>query len=94
MTRNNKETKGILSRRDFIQTTSVGVGTTAIAALSANEAKAISPSQVSRWDHGADVVILGTGFAGQVSAIAHFIDGASSVSSPHRLRFNSPKNTF
>jgi 3-oxosteroid 1-dehydrogenase len=77
MKRNNKETESSLSRRDFIQTTAVGIGTTAIVALGTNEAKAISPSQVSQWDHEADVVILGTGFAGQVSAIIAHDAGAS-----------------
>jgi len=77
MKRNHTETESRLSRRDFIQTTGVGFGTTAMMALSANEANAITPSQVSRWDYEADIVILGTGFAGQVSAITAHDAGAS-----------------
>jgi succinate dehydrogenase/fumarate reductase flavoprotein subunit len=76
MKQNNKGTGG-LSRRDFVQTAAAGIGITAIGALSSAEAKAITPSQVSRWDQEADVVILGTGFAGQVSAITAHDAGAS-----------------
>ncbi len=58
-----------LSRRNFIKNASVGAGAAAIASLSTSEAKAIAPEQVPEWNYEADVVILGTGFAGQVSAI-------------------------
>jgi succinate dehydrogenase/fumarate reductase flavoprotein subunit len=72
-----REAKRCVSRRDFIQTTAVGVGTIAVAALTADEARAMSPAQVRRWDYEADVVILGTGFAGQVSAVVAHDAGAS-----------------
>ena len=66
-----------LSRRNFIKSVSIGAGTAAIASLSSYEAMAISPEQVPGWDVEADVVILGTGFAGQVSAIVAHDAGAS-----------------
>jgi succinate dehydrogenase/fumarate reductase flavoprotein subunit len=65
------------SRRKFIRTTAIGVSAAAIPFLSANEAKAITPKQVPKWNYEADVVILGTGFAGQVSAIVAHDTGAS-----------------
>ena len=65
-----------ISRRNFIKTASIGVGAAAIASLSPSEAKAISPNQVPEWDYETDVVILGTGFAGQVSAIVAHDAGA------------------
>ena len=66
-----------VSRRNFIKTLSIGAGAAAISSLSSSEAKAISPNQVPKWDYEADVVILGTGFAGQVSAITAHDAGAS-----------------
>ena len=66
-----------LSRRNFIKTVSIGAGAAAISSLSPKEAKAITLNQVPKWDYEADVVILGTGFAGQVSAITDNDAGAS-----------------
>ena len=66
-----------LSRRGFLKTASIGAGVAAIASLSPSEAKAITLNQVPKWDYETDVVILGTGFAGQVSAIVAYDAGAS-----------------
>ncbi|MBI3949221.1 MAG: twin-arginine translocation signal domain-containing protein [Acidobacteria bacterium] len=46
-----KETKSDLTRRDFIKTTAVGVGATALAGLSAKEAGSLLPSTRSRLPH-------------------------------------------
>ncbi|MBI3949029.1 MAG: FAD-dependent oxidoreductase [Acidobacteria bacterium] len=56
MKRNEKKD---LSRRDFIKTTAVGVGATALTGLSAKEAKAQGPPV--NWDKETDVVVVGTG---------------------------------
>ena len=77
MKHNTEDTPVNLSRRNFIKTVSIGAGAAVIASLSPDEAKAISPNQVPEWDNEADVVILGTGFAGQVSAITAHDAGAS-----------------
>ncbi|MBI3949499.1 MAG: FAD-binding protein [Acidobacteria bacterium] len=66
----NKETKKDLSRRDFIKTTAVGVGATALAGLGSAEVKTIPPDQVPKWDYEADVVDVGYGAAGAAAAIA------------------------
>ncbi|MBI3949220.1 MAG: FAD-dependent oxidoreductase [Acidobacteria bacterium] len=71
-----KETKKNLSRRDFIKTTAVGVGATALAGLGAKEAKAIPITEVPRWDREADVVIVGCGASGSVAAIEAYDAGA------------------
>lgn len=65
------------SRRSFIRTAAVGVGAAAIAPLAASEAKPLSPASVQRWTHETDVVILGAGFAAQVSAIVAHDAGAA-----------------
>lgn len=77
MKEKTEDTPVNLSRRNFIKTMSIGAGAAVISSLSANQAKAISPDQVPEWDYEADVVILGTGFAGQVSAIVAHDAGAS-----------------
>lgn len=67
--------KNELSRRDFIKTTAVGVGATALAGLESEEAKAqeLIPEN---WDKEADVVIVGYGGAGAVTAITAHDAGA------------------
>lgn len=66
-----------VTRRDFVKTTAASVvGATAISILSDEDAKAITPLQVPKWDLSADVVILGTGFAGQMTAIIANENGA------------------
>lgn len=69
--------RGNSSRRSFIKTAAIGATAATIASLSAHETKAISSAAVVKWDHDADVVILGTGFSGQVSAIIAHDAGAS-----------------
>lgn len=55
------------SRRDFITTTAVGVGAAGLG-LSSTVAPAAAPPE--RWDVEADVVVVGYGGAGAVTAIA------------------------
>jgi succinate dehydrogenase/fumarate reductase flavoprotein subunit len=70
----NKGTKNDLSRRDFIKTTAVGVGATALAGLGAKEAKA-----TPLWDYEADVVVIGAGAVGLPAAIKARDEGASVI---------------
>lgn len=74
---NTKSSPINLSRRNFIKAVGIGCGSAAIASLSLSEAEAMAPEHVPKWDYEADVVILGTGFAGQVSAIVAHDAGAS-----------------
>jgi hypothetical protein len=50
-----------LSRRSFIKTAAIGAGTAALAGLGADRARATWLSEVPKWDHEAEVVILGIG---------------------------------
>jgi succinate dehydrogenase/fumarate reductase flavoprotein subunit len=70
----NKESKQDLSRRDFIKTTAVGVGATALAGLGAKEAKA--QEEPLQYEIVTDVVIVGTGGAGLAAAIEAKAAGA------------------
>ena len=70
----NKETRKVLSRRDFIKATAVGVGATALAGLS--ETKAESAGIPEKWYKEADVVVVGYGGAGVVTAITAHDAGA------------------
>jgi hypothetical protein len=70
-----KKAKNDLSRRDFIKTTAVGVGATALTGLGAKEARATALPE--SWDYEADIVVLGFGFAGQAVAIEARDAGAS-----------------
>jgi succinate dehydrogenase/fumarate reductase flavoprotein subunit len=65
------------TRRNFIKAAGIGAGVAAIASLSPGQAKAISPDQVLEWNYETDVVVIGTGFAGQVSAISAHDKGVS-----------------
>jgi hypothetical protein len=66
------------SRRDFVKSTAVGIGATALAGLSA-EGRGIQPSAQQQWDHGADVVIVGAGATGLPAAISARENGASVI---------------
>jgi succinate dehydrogenase/fumarate reductase flavoprotein subunit len=66
-----------MKRRDFIKTTAVGVSAAAVWSLSDKDAKAVAPSDVTRWDYEADVVVVGAGFAAQAAAITAHDAGAS-----------------
>jgi len=57
------------SRRDFIKSTAMGIGATAFMGLGSQKARATQFSEVTKWDYDAEVVILGTGGAGLVTAI-------------------------
>lgn len=63
-----------VSRRDFIKTTAVGAGV--LAGPQAKDVKAKATTLVDRWDKEADVVIVGYGGAGAVSAITAHDAGA------------------
>jgi succinate dehydrogenase/fumarate reductase flavoprotein subunit len=65
-----------LSRRKFIRTAAAGAGVTACAGIGSGEAKAILPRQVSKWEHEAAIVVLGTGAAGFVAAITAHDQGS------------------
>jgi succinate dehydrogenase/fumarate reductase flavoprotein subunit len=72
----NKQVKSEFSRRDFIKTTAVGVGATALTGIGARETKAVTPDEVPQWDLEADVVVVGFGFAGATAAITAHDKGA------------------
>jgi len=57
------------SRRDFIKTTAAGVGAATLTGLNATNAEAKGAKAVEKWDHKADVVVIGYGGAGVVAAI-------------------------
>jgi succinate dehydrogenase/fumarate reductase flavoprotein subunit len=65
-----------LSRRDFIKTTSVGIGAAAIVGLNPESAISREATSVMNWDKESDVVVVGTGFAGIASAITAHNAGA------------------
>jgi succinate dehydrogenase/fumarate reductase flavoprotein subunit len=65
-----------LSRRDFIKTTSVGIGATVMVGLSAETAGSKDIAIPHKWDKESDVLIVGTGFAGLASAITAHDAGA------------------
>jgi len=63
----NEKGSSALSRRNFIKTTAAGVGATALAGFSSTEA--IAAGLPKKWDKEADVVVIGYGGAGIVTAI-------------------------
>ena len=72
-----KRDKGMkegFSRRDFIKTTAVGAGGTALTGLSAQSRAAAKTA--ARWDGEYDVVVVGYGGAGAVAAITAHDAGA------------------
>ncbi len=70
----NKNKK--LNRRDFLKTTSAGIGAAAIVGFNAEHATGREVSSNVKWDMEADVLIAGTGFAGLASAITAHDAGA------------------
>ena len=72
----NKKTKKDFSRRDFIKTTAVGVGATALTGIGAKDSKAQDIPVIENWDNEADVVVVGYGGAGVVAAITAHDAGA------------------
>lgn len=73
----DKETKNRFSRRDFVRTTAVGVGATALAGLGSKEAKAMQLPPT--WDYQTDVLVIGAGIAGLVSALVAATQGAKVI---------------
>ena len=67
-------TTGKMNRRGFLK--GAAAAAPAVAAAGAWDAWGQSPGQAPRWDREADVVILGTGFAGLAAAIAAHDAGA------------------
>jgi hypothetical protein len=64
------------SRRLFLRTTATGVGSAALAGLSAVEAGVTQSDQIKKWDLEAGVVVLGLGAAGLMTAITAYDQGA------------------
>src|SRR5712691_4538110 len=68
-----------VSRRKFIKGgAALGVGATALAGVGASEAGAAPQSRI-KWDHTADVVIVGAGASGLPAAIMARDQGASVI---------------
>jgi len=65
------------SRRDFIKTTGIGVGATALAGLGTGDARAAALPE--KWDKEADVVVVGCGGAGTTAAITAHDAGAKVI---------------
>lgn len=68
--------KNYLSRRNFIKTTSVGIGAAAIVGLNPESAMSQDATSAIKWDKETDVLVVGTGFAGLASAITAHDAGA------------------
>src|SRR4051812_8154301 len=75
----NKKPKDFnVSRRKFIKEgAAIGVGATALAGVAAQEAAAAQAK--IKWDHTADVVIIGAGASGLPAAIMARDQGASVI---------------
>ena len=58
-----------LSRRDFVKRAAAGLGAVALAGAATDAAGARPADRARKWDERADVVVLGTGAAGLVTAI-------------------------
>jgi succinate dehydrogenase/fumarate reductase flavoprotein subunit len=65
-----KKSKTGLTRRGFMKGAAAGAGAAALTGFGVRGAEAISPTKVPRWDYEADVVVVGYGGAGAVTAIA------------------------
>jgi succinate dehydrogenase/fumarate reductase flavoprotein subunit len=64
------------SRRNFLKATATGVGSVTLAGLGAAQAEATQFDQVTKWDHEAEVLVLGIGAAGLMTAITAHDQGA------------------
>ncbi|MBI4469840.1 MAG: FAD-binding protein [Acidobacteria bacterium] len=64
-----EERKKKFSRRDFVKTTAVGVGASALAGLSAREAEAQGTQGALQYGLVTDVVVVGAGLCGLPAAI-------------------------
>lgn len=74
--KHNKETKKALSKRDFIKTITAGVGATILSGFDTKDSKAQDTPLVDHWDEEADVIVVGYGGAGAVTAITAHDAGA------------------
>jgi succinate dehydrogenase/fumarate reductase flavoprotein subunit len=77
----DKQNPKNLSRRDFVRTTAVGLGTAALTSIGAVPTEAAQGgAQVAKhWDHEADVVVIGAGATGLPAAIEAIENGASVI---------------
>lgn len=64
------------SRRVFLKSTATGAGSAALAGFVATKAESTQSDEVRKWDHEADVVVLGIGAAGLMTAITASDRGA------------------
>lgn len=72
-----KEPKEKLTRRDFIKGSAAGAGVLLIVGTTANEARAIPANPApKKWDHQADMLIVGAGGSGLMAAIEAHDQGA------------------
>jgi hypothetical protein len=58
--------------RGFLKVTATGMGSAALDELNALEAGATQSDQIKKWDSEADVLVLGVGAAGLMTAITAF----------------------
>jgi NADPH-dependent 2,4-dienoyl-CoA reductase/sulfur reductase-like enzyme len=72
----NKKTYKDLSRKDFIKTTAVSVETSALVGLNTEAFGAQNKQSAYKWLKEADVVVVGYGGAGVVTAITAHDAGA------------------
>jgi succinate dehydrogenase/fumarate reductase flavoprotein subunit len=75
----NEETQDAVSRRGFIKTTALGVGATVLTGLNVEDSSAKSNQIQNKWDKEADVVVVGYGGAGVVTAITAHDAGAKVI---------------
>ena len=76
MKRKDEDARDV-SRRTFVKTTAAGIGGGALAGLGVAEAQ--TPPVPQRWDHAADVVVVGAGATGLPAAISAREQGASVI---------------
>jgi succinate dehydrogenase/fumarate reductase flavoprotein subunit len=68
--------KGHFTRRNFLKAAAASAGATTLAGIGSEDAGAVQKDQVPKWDYEAGIVVLGSGGAGLVSAIAAHDQGA------------------
>jgi 3-oxosteroid 1-dehydrogenase len=69
--------KGQFTRRNFLKTAAASAGATTLAGIGSEDAVAVQKAQVPKWDYEAEIVVLGIGGAGLVSAITARDQGAN-----------------
>ena len=68
-----------ISRRSFLKAAAAGIGSATLTGFGAVETKATQPDQVKKWDYEAEVVVLGIGAAGLMTAITACDNGADVI---------------